>query len=215
MKPLLGLIAATFLFHAQASAQEHAIGAKVGMLGVGIEYSYTLSERLALRGMLYGSSYSFDATESGINYEFSLNFDSIGAAIDLHPFTGPFRVSAGLLINDNNLEAISTPSDDITIGGSVYTPAEVGILAAGIGFDRTAPFIGIGWDWSRSKRFGVSLDVGIVKQGSPDVALVATGLLLGDPALAADIAVERAELEASLDDFDVLPFGSLGITFRF
>ena len=215
MKYLYGLIALLPLVHGPATAQEHAIGARIGMLGIGIEYSYSLSERLAVRGMLYGSSYSFDATESGIDYDFSLNFDSIGAAIDLHPLTGPFRVSAGLLINDNSLDAISTPSNDITIGGTVYTPAEVGVLAAGVGFDGTAPFVGIGWDWSRSKRFGVALDFGIVNQGSPDVTLIATGLLLGDPALAADIALEEAELEASLDDLDVLPFATLGFTFRF
>ena len=32
------------------------------------------------------------------------NFDSLGVAVDLHPFTGPFRLSAGLLANDNDLD---------------------------------------------------------------------------------------------------------------
>lgn len=203
------------LWRFDAAAQGHAVGGKAGLLGLGVEYSYSIGERFAVRGMLHGSRYSFDATESGIDYEFGLNFDSFGAAIDVHPLTGAFRLSAGLLVNDNGLDATSTPAESVTIGGTVYSPAEIGTLSAGVDFDGMAPFVSLGWDWSRSKRFGASLEIGIVKQGSPDVFLRASGPLLGDPAFAADIATEEAELEESLDDFDVLPFLSVGIAFRF
>jgi hypothetical protein len=215
MKTGFGVLAALVLIHSNAVAQEHAVGGKAGLLGIGVEYSYSIGERLAVRGMLFGSSYSFDGTESGIDYQFGLNFDSFGAAIDLHPFTGAFRLSAGLLVNDNGLDATSTPANSITIGDTVYAPADVGTLSADIGFNGTAPFVGIGWDWSRSKRFGFSLDLGIVKQGSPKVSLRASGPLLGDAAFAADLAAEEAQLEDSLDDFDALPFASLGFAFRF
>lgn len=201
--------------HSPAHAEGHAIGGKAGLLGLGIEYSYSISERIAFRGALYGSGYSFDATEGGIDYDFELNWDSLAVGVDLHPFTGPFRLSLGLLANDNGLSATSTPNQPVQVGNTFYTPAEVGTLSGSVGFDGTTPFVGLGWDWSKSKRVGFSLDLGIVSQGSPDVVLVASGLLINDPNFATDLAAEEAELEDALGDLDVLPFASFGVTFRF
>lgn len=215
MKSKITLLVGLVFVHSLAGAQEHAISAKAGLLGLGVEYAYSFGERVAVRGMLYGSSYSFDAIESGIDYEFGLDFDSLGVAVDLHPFTGPFRLSAGLLANDNSLNATSTPANNITVGNTVYTPSEIGTLSASIGFDGTAPFVGIGWDWSRSKRFGVSLELGLVKQGSPQASLSASSPLLGDPTFMSDLRAEELQLEESLDDLDVLPFASIGLSFRF
>ncbi len=151
----------------------------------------------------------------GFDYDLDLNWDSISVGVDLHPVTGPFRLSVGLLANDNGLSATSTPTQSVLVGNTVYTPAEIGTLSGSVGFDGTTPFVGLGWDWSKSKRVGFSLDLGLVSQGSPDVALVASGLLAGDPNFAADLAAEEAELEDALDDLDVLPFASFGVTFRF
>lgn len=211
----IGLLISLALIQAEAMAQDHAIGVKAGLLGIGVEYSYSFSERIAVRGLLFGSSYSFDATESFIDYDFELNWDSLSVAVDLHPFTGPFRLSAGLMNNDNGLRARSTPANDVEIGGTIYTPAEVGSLSGRVGFDETAPYIGVGWDWSKSKHFGFSLDLGVVSQGSPVVSLQASGSLLGDLGFAADLDAEEAELRNSLDDLDLAPFASVGWAFRF
>lgn len=198
-----------------AHAEGHSIGGKAGLLGLGIEYSYSMSERIVFRGALYGGGYSFDATEGGIDYDFDLNWDSLAVGVDMHPFTGPFRLSLGLLANDNGLSATSTPNQPVLVGNTLYTPAEIGTLSGNVGFDGTTPFIGLGWDWSKSKRFGFSLDLGLVSQGSPKVSLTASGLLTGTPTFAADLAAEAAELEDSLDDFDLLPYASFGLSFRF
>ena len=215
MRISAALLVLLALVQSPAHAEGHSIGGKAGLLGLGIEYSYSISERIAVRGALYGSGYSFDATEGGIDYDFELNWDSLSVGVDLHPFTGPFRLSVGLLANDNGLSATSTPNQPVLVGNTVYTPAEIGTLSGGVGFDGTTPFVGLGWDWSKSKRVGFSLDLGFVSQGSPDVALVASGLLVNDPNFAADLAAEEAELEDALDGLDVLPFASFGVTFRF
>ena len=80
-----------------ASADDHAIGVKAGFLGIGLEYSYRFTDKLVVRGGLNGSNYSFDDTESGIDYDFTLDFDSVMVGIDLHPFEGAFRLSGGFL----------------------------------------------------------------------------------------------------------------------
>lgn len=211
----IGAVCALAVVCVDAAAQEHAVGAKIGMLGLGVEYSYPFSERLSARGGIYGSSYSFDQAEAGIDYEFELNWESISVALDFHPAKSPLRLSAGLLQNDNGLSALSNVSQDVTVGGTTYTPAEVGTLRGEIGFDSVAPFFAVGWDWSRNKRFGVTLDLGVLDQGSPRVSLTADGSLLGDPAFEADRAAEEAQLEASLNDLDLFPFATIGLVFRF
>lgn len=199
-----------------ARAEGHALAAKAGFLGLGVEYTYQFSERVSFRAGVNGSEYGFDGVESGIRYDFDLIWDSLSFAVDFHPRKSPLRISAGLLSNDNGLEAISRPAGNVTVGGTTYTPDEVGTLRAGIEFDSTAPFVGLGWDWSRNKRrFGVSFDLGVVSQGEPRLSLVADGDLIGDPAFQSDIAAERLELQDSLDDFDLLPYATLGLVFRF
>ncbi len=102
------------------------------------------------------------------------------------------------------------------IGDDFYTPAEIGTLRAGIGFDNDiAPFLSLGWDWFRTRRFGIALDFGVVSQGTAMVNLTADGTLTGNPIFEADLAREEAELEDALNDLEVLPFVTLGIVFRF
>jgi hypothetical protein len=111
---------------------------------------------------------------------------------------------------------VSRVTSDVVVGGNVYTPAEVGTLSARTEFDRTAPYAGVGWDWSRNSRlFGVSFDLGLLDQGSPTVSLHADGGLVADPQFEDDLAAEQAELNDSLDDFGLVPYATLGFVFRF
>jgi hypothetical protein len=210
------LFCAVALTNVEALAQNHAISAKAGALGLGLEYTYSFSDRWAFRLGPYGSSASTDQEEAGIEYEVEIDWDSISLALDFHPFTGPFRLTAGVLQNDNAVLARSTPTEDVDIGGITYTPDQVGTLRAAIGFeDDVAPFVSLGWDWSRTRRFGIALDFGLVGQGTPLVSLSADGTLTGNPIFEASLAAEEAELQDSLSDIDILPFVTLGVVFRF
>jgi hypothetical protein len=210
---LAALLAAA---HSTAAAENHAVAARVGALGLGLEYTYSLTEKVGLRLGLNGSELGFGAEESGIEYDFDLVWDSVSVAVDFHPLRNPLRLTGGLLRNDNRLEAVSRSAGNLTVGDTTYTPAEIGTLTGRVAFDDTAPFIGVGWDWSRQKeRFGLSFDLGVVRQGTPRVSLRADGAIVGDPAFASDVAAEEIELADSLEDFDLLPFASLGLVFRF
>jgi len=121
----------------------------------------------------------------------------------------------GFRNSDNGFAAQSTPSQNVIVGGNSYTPAQVGTLRGSVAFDGSVPFLGLGWDWSRSKRVGLSLDLGLLKQGSPRVALSADGSLLGDTVFEADLAAEALELENALEDLSLFPLATLGVVFRF
>ncbi len=188
------LFCALAITNVEALEQNHAVSAKLGVLGLGLEYTYSLGDRWAVRGGPYGSTYSVDQSAAGIDYEVDLNWDSVSLALDFHPTTGAFRITVGVLQNDNGALAQSRASQDVTIGGVTYTPAEVGTLRADISFEEDASFVSFGWDWSRNKRFGIALDLGLLNQGAPLISLSADGILSGDPAFQDDLAAEEAEL---------------------
>jgi hypothetical protein len=209
-------LAGICLLPAAAWAGDNAIGIKAGALGLGVEYTRNLSDRWAIRGGINGSQLGFDGQESGIDYQFDFLWDSLSIGVDLHPFKSPFRLTAGILRNDNGLNGESRPTSNVTIGNTSYSPAQVGVLTSTVGFKQTAPFLGLGWDWSRKRRhFGMSFDMGVLDQGSPRVTLRGSGTLLGDPAFQQDIAREEAQLRDSLSDLDLLPYLTVGFVIRF
>ena len=104
----------------EAFAEDHSIGAKLGMLGLGVEYGYRVNDLISVRGGLYGSSYSFDDTKSSIDYELELKFDSLSIGVDFHPTKGALRLSLGALQNDNSIVAQSNPTQSFDIGGTAY-----------------------------------------------------------------------------------------------
>ncbi len=195
---------------------DNAVAAKVGALGFGIEYSRALNDRLGVRVGLNGAGYGFNAVESGIDYRFDLNWGSLSAGVDFHPFRGAFRISGGLLHDNDRIDAVSRPAADVVVGNTVYTAAEVGTLRGRVSFDATAPYLTVGWDWSRLGRaLGMVFDIGVVDQGRPKVTLAADGGLVADPMFEQDIATERAQLQDSLSSYDLMPYASLGLVFRF
>lgn len=215
----LGVVAAVLGATAPASAQDragdNAIALKVGALGLGVEYSRSFGDRLAVRGAVYGSEIGFDGEEGGIDYESDLIWDSLSIGVDFHPGKGPFRLSGGYMKNDNRIEASSTPLTSEEIGDSSYTAAQIGTLSGRIAFDDSAVFGGVGWDWSRDGGFGMSLDLGLVSQGSPVARLSATGTAANTPSFQQDLRDEERQLEEDLDGLDLMPYLSLGFVFRF
>src|SRR5690606_31265051 len=200
-----------------ALAEDHAVGAKAGLLGLGVEYAHSIGDRWAVRVGWNGSELGFGAEESDIDYDFDLVWDSLAVGFDFYPTRGALRLSAGVLRNDNRLEARSVLDDEITIGGTTYAADDVGTLTGLVKFDDRAFFAGIGWDWSRrrTRGVGVSFDIGILSHGSPKVSLRASGPIADIPEFEDDLAAEEAELADEIGDFDLLPFATVGVVFRF
>ena len=98
-----------------ALAEDHAVGAKAGLLGLGVEYAHSIGDRWAVRVGWNGSELGFGAEESDIDYDFDLVWDSLAVGFDFYPTRGALRLSAGVLRNDNRLEARSVLDDEITM----------------------------------------------------------------------------------------------------
>jgi hypothetical protein len=103
------------------------------------------------------------------------------------------------------------------IGGVTFTQAQVGTLRGTGDLGNSAPYLGLGWLWgSEGAGLAWSLDLGVLFQGSPDIELTSTGgTLSNDPSLQAAIAAEEVDLENSVNQFDLYPALSIGVSYRF
>ncbi len=206
------LIACLFVALVPAHAGKVGVGVRAGTQGLGAEVGIGISERFALRGGYYSASVSEDYDDAGIVYDGDLDVGGFGAIVDFHPFKGGFHVSAGLFANENELAIVATPTTAQEIGGTIYTPAEIGTLTGNISFDSTAPYFGVGWGRiSGSKRVAFLSDFGVLSQGSGEVLLASsTGLV--DPV---DLQAEIAEIQSDVEDFELWPVVSFGLAIRF
>ncbi len=217
-----GMLAAPLLLTGvvlPASAGDFSLGVTGSTLGFGAEAGYDFSDRFGIRLGGYAFSMGQDGVESGIRYDGDLDLSNVGAYLDWHPFAGAFRVSGGWFSTDNGLDVLGQPGagDAYDIGGVTFTAAEVGTLRATADLGSSAPFLGAGWVWGRANGgLAWSLDLGVLFQDSPDIELTSTGgTLSNEPELVAAIAEEEAELEADVDQYELYPVVSFGLSYRF
>jgi len=200
-----------------AESGRFGVAVKASTLGAGVELITRITPNI--NGRLGGNafSYDYDGTESNIQYDLELDLRSVSAILDWHPFSGGFRLSGGVLLNNNEVNAVATPTGSYDIGGITYNAAQVGTLSGKIDFNSVAPYAGLGWGnaLGKDKRWGLVFDLGVVFQGSPNVNLTANGTSAGDPAFLARLAQEEQELKDELDEYDMYPVVSLGVTYKF
>ena len=203
---------AALLVTGGAAADGFGLGVKAGTLGFGVEGTFGLSESVNLRAGVNSYSVTGDETASDIRYDGKLELRTLALLLDWHPFAGTFRLTAGLMKNDNALRLTATPTASQTIGGTPYTPADIGTLSGDVTFKSTAPYAGIGWgNAARRGRFGGVFEIGAMFQGKPKVSLRASGGLVSQ----ADLNAEAQEAQTDLDDFKIYPVISFGLSFRF
>ena len=207
-KLLPAVLLAGSLISGPVAAEGFGLGVKAGTLGLGVEGSFGLSERISLRVGVNSYSYSYDETASDIRYDAELDLQSGALLLDWHPFAGTFRLSAGLIHNKNAVHLNATTMAGADIGGS---PVPAGTNVRGdVTFKKNVPYAGIGWgNAARGKGLGASVEIGAMFQDRPEVTLTATGVPDDD------LRREEEEVEADLDNFELYPVISFGLSYRF
>jgi len=208
---------ALLLFGAAApAAAQTGIGVKVGSLGIGPEFTKSLKRDVNLRLGANFFNHGYAGTEDDVEYDFKLKLKSATGLIDLHPGGGSFRVSGGLVVNDNALDAVGVPTGTYRIGNTTYTGAQVGTLTGRVDFRRTSPYGGIGFgNMAKGSGPGFFLDLGVVFQGSPRVTLTASGPAAGAPQFQEDLRREETNLRNDLKVFKYYPVVALGVVVKF
>ncbi|NNF52294.1 MAG: hypothetical protein HKN59_07620 [Gammaproteobacteria bacterium] len=191
------------------------LGMKAGTLGIGGEASWRPVPYLDLRAGVNGFSFDQNGSEAGIDYLGNADLMTVFATANLRVPLSPFRVTAGIFNNGNELSLTSRDTSTYQVGSQTYTSDEVGTLRAGATFDDWAPYAGIGFDFRLLDTLGLHIDAGVLGQGSPLVTLTADGSAASDPQFQQQLEAERLELQNSVDDYKYYPVVSIGFSFNF
>lgn len=198
--------------------------AKLGLLGVGGELTLGVSQktnlRLGVNRLNLGFDFSSNDDENDVSNseEVSLGFDlhSISGLLDWHPEGGGFRLSAGLILNNNEINVTADLSKSISINDVDYS---LDSLQGNGSFRSLAPYIGLGWGNAVDKngRWTFAFDLGLMFQGDPDISITATA---SDPRVQAmlneDLEKQSTQWEDDYGKYvSIWPVMSFGIGFRF
>lgn len=203
---------------AQPERRGPSLTLKAGTNGLGAEVTYGLSHIVRVRGGVYGFKAGFDTSTSDIDYDMNLRLLSGGGYVDVHPFKGRFRLTAGVIYNANRVNATGLVNSELTFGNTTFTPAQVGTLDGRVDFNTFSPYAGIGWGspFTNDSNWAFEADIGVMFQGAPDVTLRSLdGELTGNQILINALADEEAELEDELKIFKFYPVISLGVGYTF
>jgi hypothetical protein len=197
-----------------------ALGAGVGTTGLSLNGTFQLSDNINFRGIYANYDFSENDTESGIAYQFDIELDTFSLLLDWHPSADSgFRISLGGINNGTNFSAKTTQtSGNITVGNSTFLASDIGTINAKVDYDSFAPYIGIGWGNAvrQDQSLSFALDIGVIGMSDPNINLTSSGTNTTiQPALDAQLEVEKRELESSLDGFNLYPVINLSLAYRF
>lgn len=205
---------------AQADVQ---LTTSVGTTGLGLHGSFPIAQRLNARIGGNFLNYSRSGSTTDANYQFEMALRTADLLLDFHPAASGFRVTTGVVLNGNKVQAAGRPSASgtYTFNGRTYSAAEVGAVEGSVDFRRVAPYLGIGWGsapGASGKGWSLAADLGAIFQGSPRSRLASTGCTAPEPTctrFAQDVAQENRALADELDQFKVYPVVRVGIAYRF
>ena len=211
-----------------AAAGELTVGPQIGTLGLGLNAGYQYSDYLKFRANTNYLPYSRSDEVNGINYKADLDYFTIGALADVHPFAGNFRFSGGLYYVDLSVKANASlkksDTPEYKIGDNYYSGNQLGTWKGSVEWKTLAPYAGLGYGSGSGNEpgFGFSFDLGALYIGKSKVNIQpsASAYELAKQngyydELRANVKKEEDEVKGYADKLQFWPVLSLGVIYRF
>jgi len=213
------LAVALVLVPAVAQA-DGSLGVRAGTLGLGLEFSYPISQRIGVRLNADSYKYTRNFNDSDIAYDAKATLKTGSVLFDWYPFANNFRISAGPMYNGNKLGLTGKPTGGTyTIDGTTYQASDVGTLNGDVAFKKYVPYAGIGYGRPVGSGFSLTFDFGVVFQQSPQATLTATCGPTATPVVCAqlqsDVASQQQTANDDLKNFRYYPVITLGLAYTF
>ena len=181
---------------------------QLGTNGLGLGYAASVSQDWAVRGQLNAlpkQSFSGDVGDFGTGSKLTIDIDwnSVQLVGDWYPGDGGFRLSGGVVFNNNK----------ITISGTGNVNNKPATVNAEVKMsDGVAPYLGIGYSTRPkvAKGLGFNYDVGVMFQ-NPKSTLTATGAGVTQ----ADIDAQNAKVQDAINKLKVMPVLAIGVSYSF
>lgn len=150
----------------------------------------------------------------GTDYDLEQDNNTVYLNAEIRPFGNWFHVALGTAYSDNEYKVKAT-GGDIDINGTKYNSTQFGTLRGRVKYENDiVPYIGLGVSPSITSRIGLFAQVGAFYTGNPEVSLVSTGGTASAILNATDLRAEERKI-AEDDQYEWLPVGKVGLSFRF
>lgn len=193
----------------------------LGLPGATLGYAHTVNASLGLRvDASTTGSHNKNGKESGIDYQGKAKYNRVGLFADYFPFTGRFRFTGGLTLNDAKLDLKShfdgvTP---VTVNGLTITPTSADYFNAQVSFPKVTPYLGIGWGHQSSEPgLGFVGDVGVsIGRAKLKTENNLVGRQFGSVTITqADVDAQTQDLRDGVGKVRFLPQLNLGLSYRY
>lgn len=194
-----------------------ALGLKVGTLGIGGDATVYLDDWVNFRGNLSWLDFTYSDTIDDIDFDMNMDYQTAMLLLDFYPFpAGNFRITGGVVFQDNTIKVDGTPTESETIGDNEYTPEQIGTINGVADFDDFAPYVGIGYGNAVLPDASLTfiVDFGVIFQ-TYDIEITSTGAAANDPAFQADLDELEQDIEDDLNRFKIYPVINFGIAYHF
>lgn len=175
--------------------------------GLGLGYAKSIGDDFAVRGQLnkYDYSYSGDVGDfgAGSSLDVKLKLSSVQVLGDWYPTAGGWRLSGGLVFNDNK----------VTLAGVGNVNGKPATVAGEVKLSNSvSPYLGVGYATrpKDAKGFGFNFDLGVMFQ-DPTVSLTASGVGVTQ----ADIDAQKQKVVDAVDQLKNMPVLGVGISYAF
>ncbi len=123
-----------------------SVDLSVGTLGVGLQIAKLVTPHVGLRAGASYFSLNRNITQTDVQYDASVKLQSFSGLVDFFPGSrGPFRLTGGVISNQDKVDATGTCSSTIKINGQSYTCSQVGTLSGSVKFPSASPYVGLGF----------------------------------------------------------------------
>ena len=201
-KVIFGIVGLTL---AAGTAQAAGIGARVGTTGLGADVAWDLAPTLSARLGYSGGTVNHDVS-TDITYHGKLKLSNLNTFLDFAPLGPLFRITGGVIFNDNKFDVNTDQVNGGSISGTVKPS------------NSAAPYLGIGYGRVSGAGVNFYADLGVMYQGSPKASLTANcGTLSAAQCstLQGQVASEQAQLEDKLKNAKYYPVLNVGVTIGF
>lgn len=213
------LIIAGVLLSAEAAiAATDILSNQIGTLSLYTGVQQPLTNSVIIRTSASTLNYEANLQENTTSHLHLPQPGDINSTIaDYHPWTGGFRLSAGLFYDGKALAPTISPNDNTYshIGTERIFPFQEKAKVHPL-----TPYFGFGWGLAPAKESSwmFSLDVGLIYQGTPETSLTTqcgTPLSARCRALQSDTDRKEENFQDTLEHLGWYPVLSAGVTFKF
>jgi len=187
-----------------------SVGVHASTTGAGVTLEKPLLFNFSVRVETNWLSVSQQMKYDNQTYQSASRFRNVGVIADFRPYGGRYRLSAGLLFGNDEIDNVAQPASGfVQIGNALYPAAAAGTVESRVRFDRPAIYLGAGTGTGIVPGLALSVDGGIlVRNGHASAS--ASGPLQSDPAFSANLNRLAGELRTHV----VSPVFSVGLVYR-